>query len=405
MDWTPTRTEGLARLKTFLPNAGRHYAEERNYDYGPEARENVSCLSPWIRHRLLTEREVVDTVLARHSFKQAQAFIHEMVWRTYWKGWLESRPIIWTAYREAVEACLRDFDADPRIYARYCEAVEGRTGIAPFDAWVQELVSTGYLHNHARMWFASIWVFTLELPWPLGADFFYRHLLDGDPASNTLSWRWVAGLHIRGKTYLARADNIAEYTDGRYALKADALAGEAIPLEGPPHPPPMTLRAPDEVPDEPFALLLTEEDLDPFSVDRRLEKAKGVAGLVLIEERSPLEEGELATAFAYGAIADALSRCGRSIGMEPCMLEEPSSGALLGWAKSLGVDTIVVIDPPVGPVREALDDVAPALEGAGVALLRLRRDWDDAFWPHATESFFKLCDRIPQTFEALGIKT
>jgi deoxyribodipyrimidine photo-lyase len=66
---------------------------------------------------------------------------------------------------------------------------------------VQELVETGYLHNHARMWFASIWIFTLRLPWELGADFFLRHLLDGDAASNTLSWRWVAGLHTKGKHY------------------------------------------------------------------------------------------------------------------------------------------------------------------------------------------------------------
>ena len=66
------------------------------------------------------------------------------------------------------------------------------------------------------MWFASIWIFSLGLPWTLGADFFLRHLVDGDPASNTLSWRWVAGLHTRGKTYAARAENIARYTEGRF---------------------------------------------------------------------------------------------------------------------------------------------------------------------------------------------
>ncbi len=83
--------------------------------------------------------------------------------------------------------------------ARWEQATTGRTGLACFDAWARELLDVGYLHNPARMWFASLWIFTLELPWALGADFFLRHLLDGDPASNTLSWRWVGGLQTPGK--------------------------------------------------------------------------------------------------------------------------------------------------------------------------------------------------------------
>jgi deoxyribodipyrimidine photo-lyase len=84
-------------------------------------------------------------------------------------------------------------------------AVNGQTGLTCFESWVTELVETGYLHNHARMWFASIWILTLGLPWRLGAVFLYRHLLDGDAASNTLGWRWVAGLQTRGKPYPADA--------------------------------------------------------------------------------------------------------------------------------------------------------------------------------------------------------
>ena len=63
------------------------------------------------------------------------------------------------------------------------------------------------------MWFASIWIHTLELQWELGADFFLKHLLDGDPASNTLSWRWVAGIHTKGKNYIARKSNIEKYSN------------------------------------------------------------------------------------------------------------------------------------------------------------------------------------------------
>ena len=69
------------------------------------------------------------------------------------------------------------------------------------------------------MWFASIWVHTLNLPWELGANFFLTHLLDADPASNTLSWRWVAGLHTEGKVYLANEDNIKKFTKERYTKK------------------------------------------------------------------------------------------------------------------------------------------------------------------------------------------
>ena len=68
------------------------------------------------------------------------------------------------------------------------------------------------------MWFASIWIHTLNLPWQLGADFF-KNLLDGDPASNTLSWRWVAGLHTQGKCYLATENNIKKFTNNRFNKK------------------------------------------------------------------------------------------------------------------------------------------------------------------------------------------
>ena len=107
-----------------------------------------------------------------------------------------------------------------------CElACFGQTGIECFDTWARELTTTGYLHNYARMWFASIWIFTLKLPWQLGPDFFLRHLLDGDTASNTLSWRWVAGLQTVGKTYLARAANISRYTGGRFKPTRHAIEG------------------------------------------------------------------------------------------------------------------------------------------------------------------------------------
>jgi deoxyribodipyrimidine photo-lyase len=126
--------------------------------------------------------------------------------------WLEQHPVVWRNYRNAVDNLAARLEADPNLNQRYVAAISGQTGIACFDAWVDELIETGYPHNHARMWFASIWLFRLRRPWQLGVDFFYRHLLDGDPASNTLGWRWVCGLHTKGKAYLARAANIAKFT-------------------------------------------------------------------------------------------------------------------------------------------------------------------------------------------------
>ena len=196
----PTRAAALARLEEFLPAAGR-YAAERNFVRA--GHQDVSRLSPWVQKRLLLESEIVAAATRRWSFPAVEKFVQEVYWRTYWKGWLEQRPAAWSRWCEAVPRLRSSLNAEERT--AWEAAIGGKTGIAGFDAWAQELVATGYLHNHARMWFASIWIFTLRLPWELGAAFFFEHLLDGDVASNTLSWRWVAGLQTPGKTYLARA--------------------------------------------------------------------------------------------------------------------------------------------------------------------------------------------------------
>ena len=182
-----TRAEGLTRLAEFVPRAGRAYATTRNTDPGPDALGGVSGLSPWLKRRVLSEREVVDAVLDAHAPSSCEKFVQEVFWRSYFKGWLEHRPQVWGSYQTGLAADRDASGADPDL----ARALAGETGIDAFDAWVRELRATGHLHNHARMWFASIWIFTLRLPWRLGADFFLSELLDGDAASNTLSWRWA----------------------------------------------------------------------------------------------------------------------------------------------------------------------------------------------------------------------
>ena len=207
----PTRTAGLTKLGALGDIVGK-YAIARNYADG----RTTSQLSPYIRRRLVLEEEVLNFAREISSFERVEKFMQEVVWRTYWKGWLEARPVVWDAYLARLRSLKETLD--PTSRDRLICATSGATDMPYFNAWCDELKSTGYLHNHVRMWFASVWVFTLKLPWELGARFFLDHLLDGDAAVNTLSWRWVAGLQTRGKHYLARADNIAKYTNGRYVV-------------------------------------------------------------------------------------------------------------------------------------------------------------------------------------------
>ncbi|MGL5362399.1 MAG: FAD-binding domain-containing protein, partial [Bosea sp. (in: a-proteobacteria)] len=311
----PSREAACARLVDFVPRAGHLYAQMRNEDRGPSDRSNISLLSPYLRHRMLSEDEVLAAVLKQHSPAQAEKFIQEVFWRTYWKGWLQLRPVMWTRYLAELEEARQTLAGNSGLRKAYAEAVEGRTGIDCFDAWISELKETGYLHNHARMWFASIWIFTLRLPWQLGADLFYRQLLDADPASNTLSWRWVGGLQTIGKTYLARADNISRFTNGRFSPRG--LATEAVPLVDPqPMPGPGRLvNCVTEAPAGVCLLLVTEENLNPDATSFAEAEIKGVALASVTRGGGPSTPS--VTGFLEGALADAESRLEASFGMAP----------------------------------------------------------------------------------------
>ena len=212
MIFEASRAEALDKLNNFVDNHLAEYSKLRNFDFGPEKRSNISCLSPYITHGVINEKEVIQKALSKFSFSKNEKFIQEVLWRTYWKGWLELRPNVWTDY--LVE--LKQIRNEIKNYQDYLSAIEGKTNIDCFNGWVTELKENNYLHNHTRMWFASIWIFTLELPWQLGAEFFMKHLFDGDAASNTLGWRWVAGIQTQGKHYLASEWNIKKFTNNRF---------------------------------------------------------------------------------------------------------------------------------------------------------------------------------------------
>ena len=212
MNFETSRAKAIEKLDRFVERNLSDYSKLRNFDFGHDKRDNVSCLSPYITHGVLNEVEVIKKSLAKSSFSKNEKFIQEVLWRTYWKGWLELRPSVWSDYIISLNKIREKYREDPN----YLKAIEGKTNIECFDEWVKELKKHNYLHNHTRMWFASIWIFTLNLPWQLGAEFFLKHLYDGDAASNTLGWRWVAGIQTQGKHYLASEWNIKKFTNNRF---------------------------------------------------------------------------------------------------------------------------------------------------------------------------------------------
>ncbi|MDA9065931.1 DNA photolyase [Candidatus Pelagibacter sp.] len=212
MIFEASRAKAIDQLNNFVEQNLNDYSKSRNFDFGPNNRSNISCLSPYITHGVVNELEVIDKSLKKFSFSKNEKFIQEVLWRVYWKGWLELRPNVWSDYLIELGKVKDQFKNNQN----YLDAIEGKTNVDCFNQWVIELKENNYLHNHTRMWFASIWIFTLELPWQLGAEFFMQHLYDGDTASNTLGWRWVAGIQTQGKHYLASEWNINKFTNNKF---------------------------------------------------------------------------------------------------------------------------------------------------------------------------------------------
>ncbi len=436
------RQLGLDRLADFVNQgrAGQLYARERNFDK-TEFRTttdqssldsssnvntrgfdstNVSHLSPYIRHRLILETEVLSATLKREDPLTAEKFIQEVCWRTYWKGWLERNPTVWQNYGHEREQLA---SLTPALQKAIRRAQQATTGIECFDHWVEQLVQTGYLHNHARMWFASIWIFTLNLPWVAGADFFMQHLSDADAAANTLSWRWVAGLHTKGKHYLARAENIMRYTDGQFNPRGQLNETAQALVE-----PDVRQRLASNEQSHDFdaefwrsnwlkaasesfqsnvnspnsLLLIHDEDLNPESFDALAGSESQILGLIVVNSasrRSTQGVGELSSNFVSKALTDAKARAQHCWGLKPEQViecQEPNALAHLLEGR-LGFDRLPIITPwmPVGPTRDALSPEFRKLTRRGIDIKLLARPWDVAAWPHASKGFFQFKTKIP----------
>ncbi len=393
----PSRAAALKRLGAFVPRAAA-YAADRNWVR--QGNQGVSLLSPYLRRRLLQEREALAAVVNQHP-SRSDKFVQEVLWRTYWNGWLEMRPQVWRAYLDRLSADRDRLSGDEldRLHA----AVRGETDIDCFNHWARELRQTGYLHNHARMWFASIWIFTLRLPWTLGASHFLSHLLDGDPASNTLSWRWVGGLHTPGKHYLARASNIAKYTDGVFdprgrlderaqALSPDEFDCRPRPCQEPP--------APD--PARTSGLLLTSEDLTPEYSELRQFRFAALAGGWDQQIVEAFDLSPQVIAFSRGALEDGLGRASSHFGIaaHPLSSENWIDDALV-WARTQRLEQVVTLYAPVGAWAQRLDLLAKRLAPAGIRLALHRRRWDRALWPGASAGYFRFRKQAGQRLREL----
>jgi deoxyribodipyrimidine photo-lyase len=400
-----TRQDGQALLSAFIPSMGLNYERSRNFDLGPGQHGNVSQLSPYVRRRLVLEWELIHGALNAYGLRVSERFIQEVFWRGYFKGWLELRPTVWSQYRHGLAEDLSALETNSALRARVDAAEGGRTGLEYFDAWVNELITTGYLHNHARMWFASIWIFTLGLSWRIGADFFYRYLLDGDAASNTLSWRWVAGLHTRGKAYTAEGWNIQKFTAGRFNPGSGELSKDIEPLD---YTEPLGLPEIQRLRDPlkpdvklPSLLLLTDEDCCVEDYELTAFSWVAVASLASSQARSPREVSASVIEFERGALADAAKRNK----FTPVDFEATSSDdsvrGLIDFIIQSGAKQVVTAYLTQGPTRDLLEAHRSVLQVHGIRLSEWRRDWDTQIWPHASAGFFRIKQKIPDFLRQL----
>lgn len=194
------------RLAALKP--GKAYRETRNYLDG-----EVSRLSPYIRHGIVSLVEVRAATFALVELKStAEKFINELAWRDYWQRlYAELGDGIW----QDREPYKTGFDASEYAQDLPEDIREGSTELACVDGFATELRETGYLHNHMRMWLAAYVVHWRRVRWQAGAHWFLEHLLDGDPASNNLSWQWVAST-FSSKPYIFNRENLEKFSGGHY---------------------------------------------------------------------------------------------------------------------------------------------------------------------------------------------
>ena len=375
MNFKTSRKEALEVLENYVEKDINNYNSKRNFDFGPSNRENVSCLSPYITHRLITEYEVTKKVLSKHPHQKVEKYIQEIFWRVYWKGWLELRPKVWSDFIEDLKTIEEN--------ENYQKAINAQTNIECFNEWVHELKENNYLHNHTRMWFASIWIFTLNLPWQKGAEFFMRHLFDGDAASNTLSWRWVAGLQTKGKHYVAQAWNISKFTNNKY--QKVELNENALPLTDSRE---YKLMAPEISKEDVGSdtLLFFENDLHIESF--KLKKYQNIFCVLISNEKRKIKLDEKVINFKRKIIDDQTKRFPDIKVLEETQFEELAD-------KNKNFD---IIYPSIG---ENLSFLKSIKKKKNLEYNFLVREGDEFCWQFSNKGYFNFKSNIPKIIQKI----
>jgi deoxyribodipyrimidine photo-lyase len=216
------RTAALAALAKVKPQS---YARSRNFLSG-----DVTRLSPYLRHGVLTLAEVRDHVLSLVDVddpQQAEKLISELGWRDYWQR-------LYTEWGDGVSTDREPYKTGYKASEYASElpqnVTQATTTFTCIDSFSRDLTTTGYLHNHARMWFAAYITHWLRIRWQAGARWFLQHLLDGDLASNNLSWQWVAST-FANKPYIFNRENLERYTAGVYCRACPHAIARTCPFE------------------------------------------------------------------------------------------------------------------------------------------------------------------------------
>lgn len=216
--FTTNYSEVLAQIERIDVVA---YSKTRNYLNGA-----VSYLSPYIARGVITLPQILKSILAKNSFHQSLKFIQELAWREYWQR-------VWWARQDAIFNDLKNAQSEVQFYQVPTSLVNGSSGITAIDSAIKEMYLTGYMHNHARMYTASVVCNISKAHWLPAAKWMYYHLIDGDIASNFLSWQWVAGTNS-SKQYFCNQENINRYFNTKQQNTFLDFSYEDLPAQGVP---------------------------------------------------------------------------------------------------------------------------------------------------------------------------
>jgi len=357
----------------FLENKIKNYEKLRNFDYGPNNEGSVSRLSPYISHRILLEYEMILEVKNKFQSIKTNKFIEEIYWRIYWKGWMENRPGVWSDF---ISEEIPEYD-----YETYENAVNGNSKLDFFNSWVHELKTYNYLHNHTRMWFASTWIFNLGLPWQLGATFFFKYLLDGDAASNLLSWRWVAGLQTKGKQYLFSPANLKKFSNNRFNV--EKINNRQIFFEES-----NQISFEDEIYKsnmEPKSetLILFENDLHVPTLKNIFRNYKNVFIILLGNTQRNIKLSESVLSFKQKIVFEFIKQFDNITQLDPLKLIEIFND----------INHLDMIYPGIGENNDFINSFKKL---NNKVIFNLVRDRDLFAWKFAKKGFFKFKENIPK---------